>query len=54
VAAVEKLSALGWASTPLDEAYERTVADHRKSDRDGSEVGPAPEATRAAIRALDG
>lgn len=54
VAAVEKLSALGWASTPLEEAYERTVADHRKSDRDGSEVRSAPEATRAAIRALDG
>lgn len=54
LAAVEKLSALGWESTPPAEAYARTVADHRESDRDGSEVGPEPEVTRAAVRALDG
>lgn len=54
VAAVEKLTALGWDSTPPDTAYERTVAAHRDSDRDGREVGPAPDATRAAVRAFEG
>jgi nucleoside-diphosphate-sugar epimerase len=54
VAAVGKLAALGWDSTPPAEAYARTVADHRGSDRDGRGVGPDPEATRAAVEALDG
>jgi len=35
-----KLAGLGWESTPVAEAMERTVADHRDADRDGSEWDP--------------
>ncbi|MFB6189140.1 MAG: NAD-dependent epimerase/dehydratase family protein [Halapricum sp.] len=38
--ATGKLYDLGWEWTPHAEALEPTVADHRESDRDGSDVGP--------------
>jgi nucleoside-diphosphate-sugar epimerase len=36
----EKLTALGWEWTPHEEGLAETVAEHRESDRDGSERGP--------------
>ncbi|MFB6093554.1 MAG: NAD-dependent epimerase/dehydratase family protein [Halanaeroarchaeum sp.] len=36
----DRLAALGWSSTPLQEAMERTVVEHLESDRDGRENGP--------------
>ncbi|GAB6878981.1 SDR family oxidoreductase [Halorubrum gandharaense] len=44
-----KLAALGWESTPLEEAMGRAVADHRESDRDGSEWDPGREAEERVI-----
>jgi len=38
--ATEKLHALGWDSTPHQEALEPTISEHRESDRDGSDRGP--------------
>jgi len=49
----ERLAALGWESTPLDEAYEATVADHADHDRTDEEVGPDPDAVDAALSTLD-
>ncbi len=43
------LSALGWESTPVYEAMERTVAEHRESERDGSEWDPGHEAEERVI-----
>ncbi|EMA68643.1 NAD-dependent epimerase/dehydratase [Halorubrum aidingense JCM 13560] len=43
------LADLGWESTPVDEAMERTVADHRNSDRDGSEWDPGREAEERVL-----
>jgi len=48
-----KLAALGWESTPLVEAMERTVAEHRESDRDGSEHDPGREAEERVLGVLD-
>ncbi|WP_435062903.1 NAD-dependent epimerase/dehydratase family protein [Halobaculum sp. EA56] len=48
-----ELSSLGWESTPLPEAMERTVADHRESDRDGSEHDPGREAEERVLGVLD-
>ncbi|WP_435333931.1 NAD-dependent epimerase/dehydratase family protein [Haloarchaeobius sp. TZWWS8] len=48
----EKLAALGWDSTPLSTAYETTVAEHRESGRDGTELGPPREREMTAIEAL--
>ncbi|QZP37188.1 NAD-dependent epimerase/dehydratase family protein [Halobaculum magnesiiphilum] len=48
-----KLAALGWESTPLGEAMERTVAEHRESDRDGSEHDPGREAEERVLGVLD-
>ena len=36
-----KLAALGWDSTPVSAAMERTAAEHLDSDRDGRQNGPA-------------
>jgi len=47
-----KLAALGWESTPVEAALERSVADHRDSDRDGSEVGPGREAEQRVLDVL--
>jgi len=40
VLATEKLASLGWRSTPHIEALAAAVADHRRSDRDGTDRGP--------------
>ncbi|SHG48682.1 NAD-dependent epimerase/dehydratase family protein [Halobaculum gomorrense] len=48
-----KLSALGWESTPLAEAMERTVAEHRESDRDGSEHDPGRQTEERVLGVLD-
>ena len=48
-----KLAALGWESTPLDEAMERTLAEHREADRDGRDRGPDREAEERVLGVLD-
>lgn len=37
VAASEKLAALGWTSTPLEETFARTIDEHLESDRTGAD-----------------
>lgn len=37
VAASEKLAALGWTSTPLEETFGRTIENHLESDRTGAD-----------------
>ncbi|WP_101296402.1 NAD-dependent epimerase/dehydratase family protein [Halegenticoccus soli] len=53
VLATEKLSALGWESTPIEEAMSRTVAEHRESGRDGSEHDPGRGAEERVLGVLD-
>ncbi|WP_338727803.1 NAD-dependent epimerase/dehydratase family protein [Haladaptatus sp. DJG-WS-42] len=53
VLATEKLASLGWESTPLREAMERTVDDHLESDRDGSEHDPGRENEARLLSVLD-
>ncbi|MFC4358803.1 NAD-dependent epimerase/dehydratase family protein [Halobium salinum] len=48
-----KLHALGWESTPVEEAMARTVEEHRESDRDGREEGPDREAEERVLGVLD-
>ena len=48
-----KLAALGWESTPLEEAMDRTVADHLESDRDGDDNGPARAAEERVLGILE-
>jgi 2'-hydroxyisoflavone reductase len=48
----QKLADLGWESTPLDVAVERTVADHLDSDRDGAEHDPGRDREQAALDRL--
>jgi 2'-hydroxyisoflavone reductase len=48
-----KLAALGWESTPLAEAMERTVTESLSSDRDGRENGPDREAAERVLGVLD-
>jgi 2'-hydroxyisoflavone reductase len=48
-----KLAALGWESTPLDEAMARTVEEHRDSDRDGAEYDPGREEEETVIEVLE-
>ena len=43
------LASLGWESTPVDAAMERTVEEHRESDRDGSEWDPGREAEKRVL-----
>lgn len=43
------LADLGWESTSVDEAMARSVADHRESDRDGSEWDPGREAEERVL-----
>ncbi|MFB6209900.1 MAG: NAD-dependent epimerase/dehydratase family protein [Halobacteriales archaeon] len=52
VTATAKLHALGWDSTPLSTAIERTVEDYLDSDRDGSEYDPGREAEARVIETL--
>jgi nucleoside-diphosphate-sugar epimerase len=48
-----KLAALGWESTPVDEAMQRAVDDHLDSDRDGSEHEPGRENEERVLGVLD-
>jgi nucleoside-diphosphate-sugar epimerase len=48
-----KLASLGWESTPLAAAMARTVAEHRESDRNGSEHDPGHEAEERVLGVLD-
>ena len=50
---VEKLSALGWESTPLGESLSRTVSEHLESDRDGRDRGPDREMEERVLDVLD-
>lgn len=36
-----KLAALGWESTPVENAMQRSAADYLESDRDGRDTGPS-------------
>ena len=47
------LADLGWESTPVDEAMERTVREHRESDRDGSEWDPGRDAEERVLGVKD-
>ncbi|MFC6753827.1 epimerase, partial [Halorubrum tibetense] len=47
------LADLGWESTPVDEAMARTVAEHRESDRDGSEWDPGRDAEERVLGVKD-
>ena len=53
VLSTAKLAALGWESTPVEEAMARTVADHRESDRAGSEHDPGRDAEERVLGVLD-
>ncbi|WP_152042557.1 NAD-dependent epimerase/dehydratase family protein [Salinigranum salinum] len=53
VMSTAKLAALGWESTPLATAMLDTAAEHRESDRDGSEVGPSREREERVLGVLD-
>ena len=48
-----KLAALGWESTPVREAIARSVADHRRGDRDGSEWDPGREREERVLGVKD-
>jgi nucleoside-diphosphate-sugar epimerase len=47
------LAALGWESTPVEDAMARTVADHRDADRDGSEHDPGRDAEERVLGVKD-
>ncbi|MFC6992176.1 NAD-dependent epimerase/dehydratase family protein [Haladaptatus sp. GCM10025707] len=53
VLATDKLARLGWESTPLREAMQRSVDDHRDSDRNGSEWDPGRDAEERVLSVLD-
>ncbi|RZH68365.1 NAD-dependent epimerase/dehydratase family protein [Natrinema altunense] len=53
VLSTAKLAALGWESTPLEEAMARAVDDHLESDRDGDGNGPDHEAEERVLRVLE-
>ncbi|WP_254525266.1 NAD-dependent epimerase/dehydratase family protein [Natrinema caseinilyticum] len=53
VLSTAKLAALGWESTPLVEAMDRTVEDHLESDRNGDEIGPDREAEERVLGILE-
>ncbi|WP_121741475.1 NAD-dependent epimerase/dehydratase family protein [Natronorubrum halophilum] len=53
VLSTAKLADLGWESTPLEEAMDRSVASHLESDRDGSEHGPEREAEERVLGILE-
>ncbi|MFB6133686.1 MAG: NAD-dependent epimerase/dehydratase family protein [Halanaeroarchaeum sp.] len=48
-----KLASLGWEATPIDDAMADTVAEHRRSDRDGRDEGPSREAEERLLAVLD-
>jgi nucleoside-diphosphate-sugar epimerase len=49
----DKLAALGWDSTPLEQAMANTVEEHLESDRDGSEYDPGRDAEERVLGVLD-
>ncbi|RKD95526.1 NAD-dependent epimerase/dehydratase family protein [Halopiger aswanensis] len=53
VLSTAKVADLGWDSTPLEEAMQRSVDDHLESDRDGSEHGPDRDAEERVLGILD-
>jgi nucleoside-diphosphate-sugar epimerase len=53
VVSTAKVAELGWESTSLSVAMLTTAADHRESDRDGSEIGPARAAEERVLGVLD-
>ncbi|ELY68527.1 NAD-dependent epimerase/dehydratase family protein [Natrinema versiforme] len=53
VLSTAKLAALGWESTPLEAAMDRSVAAHLESDRDGDDNGPDREAEERVLSILD-
>ncbi|MCL9815437.1 NAD-dependent epimerase/dehydratase family protein [Natronocalculus amylovorans] len=53
ILSTSKLAALGWESTSLSEAMADTVAEHRESDRNGSEYDPGREAEERVLAILD-
>jgi 2'-hydroxyisoflavone reductase len=53
VLSTAKLAALGWESTPVETAMERTVAEHVASDRDGRENGPDRADEERVLDVLD-
>ncbi|WP_435097837.1 NAD-dependent epimerase/dehydratase family protein [Halarchaeum sp. P4] len=48
-----KLEALGWESTPVEEAMARTVREHLDADRTGRSEGPSREDEETVIGILD-
>ena len=48
-----RLSALGWEATPIEDALAHTVEDHRASERTGRENGPDREAEERVLAVLD-
>ena len=53
VLSTNRLHSLGWESTSLRTAMERTVADHLDSERDGLEIGPNREAEAKVLGVLE-
>jgi nucleoside-diphosphate-sugar epimerase len=53
VMSTAKLAALGWESTPLATAMLATAAEHRESERNGSEVGPPRAREERVLGVLD-
>ncbi len=53
VLSTAKLAGLGWESTPLEAALDRTVDDHLESDRDGDDDGPDREAEERVLGILE-
>ncbi|WP_226480636.1 NAD-dependent epimerase/dehydratase family protein [Natrinema amylolyticum] len=53
VLSTAKLAALGWESTPIEDAMARSVDDHLESDRDGDENGPDREGEERVLSILD-
>lgn len=53
VLSTAKLAALGWESTPLEAAMDRSVAAHLESDRDGSENGPDRDTEERVLGILE-
>ena len=53
VLSTAKLSGLGWEATPISEALEATVDEHRESDRTGRENGPDRTDEERVLSVLD-
>ncbi|WIV65872.1 NAD-dependent epimerase/dehydratase family protein [Natrialbaceae archaeon AArc-T1-2] len=53
IVSTAKLAELGWESTPLSTAIDRTVAEHLESGRDGRGQGPCRDDENRVLAALD-